>query len=94
MQGAAGAVEFVRPAFVVFGLAEVRQHGEVIPVFAAALLPVVAVGRVAPHVDHAIDRASAAQNLASWLDYTAAVQVRLRLALRHPLTRGSTSVFA
>ena len=84
-QRTAAAMEFARAAFVVLGLAEIRQDEVVVPALAAALAPFVVVGVVAAHVDHAVDRAGAAQHLAARLVHDAVVQVGFRLAVEHPV---------
>src|SRR6478735_157438 len=85
MQWTAGAVEIIGAALLVLGLLEERQHVVVAPAFAAALPPAVIIGRRAPHVDHAVDRAGAAQYLAARLVEDAAVELRFWLAVEHPV---------
>ena len=81
----AGAVELVAAADIVLGLLEVGQHRIVVPALAAALAPFVVVGGVAAHVDHAVDRAGAAQHLAARLVHDAVVELGLRLRVEHPV---------
>ena len=50
-------------------------------------LPAVEILGLAPHVDHAVDRSGAAQDLAAWLEQPAVVQVRLRFAFVAPVDR-------
>jgi hypothetical protein len=78
-------VEFVRPALLILGLAEVRQDAVVVPAYTAALAPFIVVGRVAAHVDHAVDRTGAAKHFAARLIQRAVVEARLRFALEHPV---------
>src|SRR6266567_9383953 len=59
-----------------------------IPALAAALAPIVIIRRRAAHIDHAVDRASAAEDLAARLVEGAAVELRLGLALEHPVDPG------
>ena len=59
------AMEFIRPACLIFAFLEVRQHGIIIPARAAALAPGIIIPRIAPHIDHAIDRTCAAECLAA-----------------------------
>jgi hypothetical protein len=72
-------------AFLVLGLAEERQHTVPIPANAAALPPQIVIGRVTAHVNHAVDRAGAAQHLATRLIHRAAFEFGLGLALEHPV---------
>ena len=84
-QRPSAAVEFARPAFVVLGLAEIRQHGIIVPALATTLPPFVVVGVVAAHIDHAVDRTGATQHLAARLIHHAIVQIGFRLAVEHPV---------
>src|SRR5262249_46826629 len=56
----ADAVELIAAALVILGFLEVREDGVVVPAVAAALAPLVIVGGVAAHIDHAVDRRGAA----------------------------------
>ena len=85
LQRPADAVEIVGAALLVLGLLEERQDAIPVPALAAALAPAVVIGRGAAHVDHAVDRAGAAQHLAARLVEGAAVELRLGLALEHPV---------
>ena len=78
-------VKLVGAALLVLGLPEKRQDRIIVPALAAALAPAVVIGRRAAHVDHAVDRAGAAQHLAARLVERAAVELRLGLALEHPV---------
>ena len=80
-----GTMEFVGAAFVVLGFAEIGQHVIVRPAFIAQLSPLVVIGGIAAHVDHAVDAAGAAQHLATWLVHGAALQFLFRLAFEHPV---------
>ncbi len=82
---AAIAVEFVGTARVVLRLAEVGQHRLPVPALAATLTPLIVIGVIAAHVDHAVDRAGATENLAARLIHDAVVEVRLRLGIEHPV---------
>src|ERR1051326_6550477 len=53
----------------------------------AALPPEIVIGRVAAHIHHAVDRAGAAQDLAARMVHAAAFELRLGLALEHPIDR-------
>ncbi len=85
VERSADPVELVGAALLVLGLLEKRQDVFPIPALAAALSPIVVVGGRAAHIDHTVDRAGAAQNLAARLVEGAAVELRLGLALEHPI---------
>ena len=84
-QRAARTVVFIGAAFIVLGFAEVGQDGLVVPAFVAELTPLVVIGRVAAHVDHAVDGTGAAQHLAPRLVHGAAVQFLFRFRLELPV---------
>ena len=88
VQRAADAVEIVGAALLVLRLLEERQHRIPVPALAAPLPPAVVIGRSAAHVDHAVDRAGAAQDLAARLVEGAIVELLLGLALEHPVDPG------
>src|SRR5207249_9110179 len=67
VQWSADAVEIVGAALLVLRLLEERQYRIPVPAFAAALAPAVVIGRGTAHIDHAVDRAGAAQHLAARL---------------------------
>src|SRR5579863_113444 len=79
---AAVGIGAVAPAF---GAAEVRQDVPVAPALRSFLLPTIEVERVAPHIDHAIDRGRPSEHLAARHMKPAIVQMRLRLALVAPI---------
>ena len=85
VQRPADAVEIVGAALLVLRLLEERQHRIPVPAFAAALTPVVVIDRSAAHVDHAVDRAGAAEHLAARLVEGAVVELLLGLAFEHPV---------
>src|SRR6516164_5869953 len=85
MQRPTDAVEIVGTALLVLRLLEKRQYRIPIPAFAAALAPAVVIGRCAAHIDHAVDRAGAAQHFAARLIEGAVVELLLGLALEHPV---------
>jgi hypothetical protein len=84
-QRSAGAVVFVGAAFVVLGFAEVGQDRGVVPAFVAKLAPLVVVGGVAAHIDHAVDRAGATEHLAAGLVHGAAVELLFRFGFEFPV---------
>ena len=69
------------PRVVVLGLLEIGQHVVPAPAGIAELAPAVVVGRLAAHVDHAVDRGAAAQHLAARIGERAAVEPGLGLGL-------------
>ncbi|MNZ74630.1 hypothetical protein D3C78_930830 [compost metagenome] len=79
------AVEFAVAAMVLLALAEVRQHVGVGPALVAQRMPVVVVAVVATDVDHAVDRAAAAERLAARLVALATAQARLRHGMEGPV---------
>ncbi|MNO89958.1 hypothetical protein D3C76_814570 [compost metagenome] len=85
VQLAIAAVEFAAAAMVLLALAEVRQHLVVGPAGIAQLRPVVVVAAVAADVDHAVDRAAAAQRLAARLVAAAPAEARLRNGVEGPV---------
>src|SRR5271165_1523387 len=85
VQRPARAVELIAAALLVLRLLEERQHRIPIPPFTAALAPTVVIGRRAAHIDHAVDRAGAAQDLAARLVEGAVVELLLGLGLEHPV---------
>lgn len=68
------------------GLAEVRQHVAVAPVFQARPLgPMVEIQCIAADVAHAVDQRRAAQSLAAPAFHASVVHMRLRLGLVGPV---------
>ena len=82
------AVHRARAGVVVLRLEEVGQHVVPAPAEVAELAPVVVVRRLAPHVDHAVDRRAPAQHLAARVDEAAPVEAGLRRRLHHPVGAG------
>ena len=64
-QHAVAAAQLVRAAVVVFHALEDRQHVLVAPAAIAELRPVIVVLRLAADIDHAVDRARAAQHFSA-----------------------------
>src|ERR1700757_1449821 len=85
MQRPADAVKIIGAALLVLCLLEKRQNRIPIPAFAATLAPAIVVARCAAHIDHAVDRTGAAQNLATRLIKGTVVELLFRLALEHPV---------
>ena len=83
---AIATVVVVRADVAGFGLAEVRQAAEVIPVFKTwHFCPAVIVHRVAADVAHAVDQGRAAQALAATTFHATVVHVRFRVGLEGPV---------
>ena len=76
---AAGAVQVGVAAEAVLGAAEVGKHVLPAPAGIAELAPVVVVGRLAAHVDHAVDRRAATEHLAARIAERPAVETGLGL---------------
>ena len=66
-------------------LAEERPHVVPRPAGQAELAPLVVVGGLAEHVDHAVDRRRAADHLAARIVQRTAIETRLRLGLEQPV---------
>ena len=86
-QGAAGAMKgFIHCGVAVqFRAAEIGQHILISPSGTARSRPAVVIGAVAPDVDHAVDRRTAAQHLATWHGDNPATQPRLRCRFEQPV---------
>jgi len=85
LQRAADAVELALAALVVLGALEVGQHLVEGPAGGALLGPLVVVDAVAAQVDHRVDRAAAAEQLAARQVQAAAAEPRLGLAEQVPV---------
>ena len=66
-------------------LSEIGQHVAIGPAACSASVPAVEIRRIAAHIDHAVDRGRAAQNLAARHMQAAVVQVRLGLRMEPPV---------
>ena len=87
-EGPTDAVVLVLAALVVLGALEVGQHLVVAPARGPAGRPAVVVGAVAAEVDHRVDRARSADDLAAREVQAAAPEPRLRLAVEIPVDAG------
>src|ERR1700751_3876673 len=85
MQRPPDAVKIIGAALLVLCLLEKRQNRIPIPAFAATLAPAIVVARCAAHIDHAVDRTGAAENLATRLIKGTVVELLFRLTLEHPV---------
>jgi hypothetical protein len=85
-QFAAGAMGLVGTVDEVLMLPEQRQHIVPAPALVAELAPLVIVARLAAHVDHAVDRGAAAQNLAARIVDGAPAEALLSLGLEAPVS--------
>ena len=84
-QLAAHAVPGIRPAPLVLGALEDRQHRVIRPARVAERRPVVVIRAVAAHVDHRVDGARTAQDLPARLVTAAAAEARLRHGFKRPI---------
>ena len=84
-QLSADSVPCIRPALLVLGALEHRQHRVEGPARIAERGPVVVIGAVPPHVDHRVDGARTAQHLPARLVTAAAAEARLRLGFEGPV---------
>ena len=82
---AALTVQFVGAAHAVLRAPEVGQQVGPAPAGIAELAPMVVVGGLAAHVDHAVDRRAAADHLAARVVQRAPVEARLGLGLEAPV---------
>ena len=82
------AVVIAFTALVVLRATEVRQHILIAPAGEAHRRPPVVVGAVAAHVDHAVERARAAQHAPPRQKITPISQLRLALAPQPPVRPG------
>ena len=67
------------------GAAEVGQHVSISPALRALLFPALEIERMPAHIDEAVDRGRAAQNLAARAVHAPAVEMRLGLAAIAPI---------
>src|SRR5690606_11467135 len=72
-------------ALVALGTAEIGKHLVPRPAIAAEIGPAVIVGAMAPHVEHGVDGAGAAERPAPRLVSTAPAEARLRLCDEGPV---------
>ena len=84
----AGTAIGVATVLVVLGHPEIRQHGLVVPAGIAQRRPVVVVLTLTADVDHAVDRAGTAEDLATRPVIDAALHVGVRLGLQTPVDLG------
>src|SRR5207248_5511715 len=87
-RAAPAAVFGVAIAAIGFRFAEKRQYLVIAPAAAAHLRPIVVIGRVAADIQHAVDRAGAAQGLAARPLQLAAVGAGLAFAQEIPVDLG------
>ena len=85
MQWAAGAMPGAGAQRVILHALVDRQDVAPSPARIALRLPIVEIARLAAGIDHGVDRARPAQNLAAGKVVVAAAQTRNRLALIHPV---------
>ncbi len=85
-------MKFVGAAFLILGLAEIRQHVVIRPAGVAELAPEIEILALAADVDQAVDRRRAAQGLAAWPGDPAVVEFRDRLGFEIPGDLGVVDV--
>ncbi|MCY1180308.1 hypothetical protein D9M71_129150 [compost metagenome] len=92
MGGVPADIQFTCPAVVVIAapvmhltLAKVRQYVGIGPARITQGVPIIEVALMAANVNHAIDGAAAAQNLAAWLVTDTTFQAGLRHRLECPI---------
>src|SRR5262245_32005986 len=78
-------MKIIGAALLVLGLLEKRQYRIPVPALAAALAPVVIIGRCSAHIDHAVDRTRAAEHFTARLVKGAVVELLFGLGLEHPV---------
>jgi hypothetical protein len=84
-QRPADAVKIIRAAPLIFGFLEIRQDVVEAPALIALLAPAIVILVLATDIKQAVDRTRSAEHLAARLEYSPAVQLRLRLGLVHPV---------
>lgn len=82
---ATGTMKVVGATKMVLGLAEIWKYVVPAPTKISGLPPAIIVGRLAAHIDHAVDRRAAAQKLAARIVERTTVQPGLRLGLHQPI---------
>ena len=87
MDRTARAVIGAGPVIMVFGLAKEGQHLVPAPAGIAHSLPLIEIVRLAPDIDHGIDRAGPANDLAPRPIANPSTQIRLSLSIIHPVDR-------
>ena len=70
---------------MVLGFAEIRQHIIPAPAGIAELVPMVVICRLPAHVDHAVDRRTAAEDAAPRILDRTTVEARLRCRFEPPI---------
>ncbi len=91
---AAGSVQRIGAAFLVLGLAKVRQHILEGPAGIAELPPVVEILVLAADIEQAVDGTRAAEHFAARLNDFAVVQFGFRLRCVAPIDPGVVEQFA
>src|SRR5215472_11981622 len=87
-QRTADPVVVGRSPLLVLGLLEVGQDVGIAPARISKIAPLVVIMTVAANVDHGVEGTAASQNLAPRPIRIAAPQLRLRLGVISPVTRG------
>src|ERR1700761_7426876 len=84
-QGSRASTVGVSSALETLGATEVGEHVSIAPPFRALLFPALEIERMPAHIDHAIDRRRAAQNLASRTSDAPTAEMWLWLATVTPI---------
>ncbi len=84
-QRAAGTMEIVSAALLVFRFLEIRQNVFKTPSAVAMLAPAIIILVLPADIKQAVDRTRSAQNLAARLKDGSPVQSRFRFGLVHPV---------
>ena len=84
-QLSATAMKIICAVLVVFGSAEDGQHIVPCPAGVAQSFPVIVVGFLATHVDHGVDRGTAADDFAARVANTTAVKTCFGFCLEAPI---------
>ncbi len=84
----AGAVACRCAPFVIFHAPKIRQHIRPVPARIAASGPVVEITCIAPNIDHRVDRARAAEHLATRPVRRTTVKTRVRFGRVPPVHAG------
>ena len=87
VQRSADAVELIGAMRLVLRLLEERQDGIPVPIFAASLAPFIVIAVAAAYIHHAVDRAAAAERLATRQIQFPTAELRLWLGLEPPVHR-------
>src|SRR5579864_1334871 len=86
IQGASRGVVFRGAALLILRFLEIRQNVGKAPARVSQVMPGVIIAVIASDIDHGIDRAASAQDLAAGPIQFAVLQLRLSLSVERPVT--------